>query len=364
MKKPFHQVILFFACTMGLTSMQAQDIYEEYDIYRSPIRVFVNKFSWTLTSGYGATNYKHSLQGYTFYQDLTNQYISANSADGSNGIYQGFENWFNGPTLGTAVSIADQTNVPFPRLNDPVNNPFLANNQLLLDADSIGLEFSGVSNTIPLLASLHFDLQKFRIGLGVQFEYVSVSALKPNVREDIIRPYVPNFNSTFNTKIFGLLGYKFHEYWDYSFVAELQVGRINAGRQFNTDALGIGQNLFVNLGVSIEKNLSEYFRVIVRPSYDFRNYTINIPSDVPTSIQHDYNMFAIQIGISINIPEIPRSPYQSDHVQLKHVITAPDGQLKEVRGQPMWKVQNPKVGQNHRRLWRYKLKNRRKIDPY
>lgn len=344
--------------------MQAQDIYEEYGIYRNPFRVFANKFSWTLTTGYGATNYKHSLQGYTYYQDLNNQYISANSSDASNGLYQGYENWFNGPALGPSVSIADQTNVPFPRLNDPVNNPFLANSQLLLDADSLGLEFSGISNTIPLLASVHYEFQKFRIGLGFQLEYVSVSALRPNVREDIIRPYIPNFSSTFNTKLFGILGYKFHEYWDYSFVAELQVGRINPGKQFNTNALGIGQNLFVNLGVSIEKNLSEYFRVVVRPSYDFRNYTINIPSDVPSSIQHDYNMFAIQIGVSINIPEIPRSPYKSDHVQLKHVITASDGQLMEVRGQPIWKAQNPKVGQNHRRLWRYKLKNRRKIDPY
>ena len=76
------------------------------------------------------------------------------------------------------------------------------------------------------------------------------------------------------------------------------------------------------------------------------------------------NAFFFQVGVSINIPEIPRSPMKSDHIQLKHVLSDDEGRLKEFRGQPIWKVQNPKVGQNHRRLWRYKLKNRRKLDPY
>jgi len=353
-----------FTCLLCFSKTSAQDIYEKYDIYRSPFRVFINKFSWTVSTGVGVTNYRHSLQGFTYYQDLNNQFISSNPTDISTGIYRGFGNWFNDPTIGPELLIADQTDVPFPRLNDPVNNPLLQNNQLLIDADSIGLGFSSVSTTIPILASLHYDIKDFRVGLGFQFERVSISPFKPTVREDIIRPYVPDFKSTNYTKLFGILGYKFHEYWDYSFVAEVQVGRIGSGSQFNTNALGIGQNLFINLGVNIEKNLSEYFRVVIRPSYDFRNYTINIPSDVPSSIQHDYNMFAIQIGISINIPEIPRAPEDSDHVQLKHVITAPDGRLMEVRGQPIWKVQNPKVGQNHRKLWRYKFKNKRKIDPY
>jgi hypothetical protein len=347
-----------------LNSLKAQDIYETYGIYRNPLMVFMNKFSWTLTTGYGATNYSHSLQGFTYYQDLENQFISSNPTDLTTGTYRGFENWLNNPNLGPELLIADLTDVPFPRLNDPVNNPLLQNNRILINSDSVGLGFSAVSSTIPVLVSVHYDINKFRIGLGFQYEKVIFSPLKPSVLGDVIRPYTPDFKSTSNTKIFGILGYKFHEYWDYSFVAELQVGRIGSGKEFNTNALGIGQNLFINLGINIEKNLSEYVRVVLRPSYDFRNYTVNIPSDIPSSIQHNYNMFAIQIGISINIPEIPRTPYESDHVQVKHVITTPNGDLREARGQPMWKVQNPKVGQNHRKLWRYKFKNKRKIDPY
>lgn len=353
----------------GAFASSAQDIYEKYNIYRSPLRVFLNKFSWTLSSGYGLTNYSHSLQGFYFYQDRQNQYVLSNlNEPGNLDVFQGFGQWFNNPALGPSIVVEDQTDVPFPYLSDPVNNPRLLNNQFLINADTAGLSFSSLSSTIPVLASVHYDYGKFRIGLGFQYERITIKPLRPSVQEDRIRDYDPGFKTTSNTKIFGLLGYQFYEYWDYTFVAEIQGGRVNAGSQFNTNAIGIGQNFFFNLGVSIEKNLSEYARIILRPSYDIKNYTVNIPGVLPgdagSSIQHNYNAFSIQIGLSLNIPEIPRAPYDSDHVQLKHVITAPNGQLVEVRGQSIWKKQNPKVGENHRKLWRYKLRNKNKIDPY
>ena len=112
------------------------------------------------------------------------------------------------------------------------------------------------------------------------------------------------------------------------------------------------------------KNLSEYFRVIFKPSYDFKNYNLSVPG-TSSSIKHKQPTWFFQFGISITFPEIPRSPIKSDHVQLKHVITDPSsGRLMEVRGQPIWKRQNPKVGENDRKLWRYKRKNRKKLNPY
>jgi hypothetical protein len=82
-------------------------------------------------------------------------------------------------------------------------------------------------------------------------------------------------------------------------------------------------------------------------------------------ILNNHHSFHLQFGITIKIPEIPRSPIEADHVQLKHVITDPaTGRLMEVRGQPFWKKQNPKVGENDRKLWRYKWRNKRKMHPY
>jgi hypothetical protein len=341
---------------------QNQDIYEKYDIYRSPFKVFINKFSWTLTSGYGLTNFKHDLAGYYFYQDATTQLILRNDLE-IPAVFQGYGNWLSEPIAGNPVIIQDIFEVPYQYLPNPVGNPDLNSDQYFVDADSIDLSFASKSSTIPLLLSVHYNIRDWRIGFGFQYEKILMEPLEPSFNETVIRNYQPGFKSTRYTKWFGMAGYKFHEYWDYTFVAELQVGAANLGPEINTSAIGIGQKLFVNFGVNIEHNLSEYFRVVIRPSYDFKRYTINIPDG--TDIKHNNSAWMIQGGLSVNIPEIPRSKQKSDHVQLKHVMTDPStGRLIEVRGQPIWKKQNPKVGENHRKLWRYKWKNRRKIDPY
>lgn len=358
--------IFVFVCCLAFpfywSAAQPKDIYAKYDIYRSPVRVLANKFSWTISSGYAATSYKHDLTGFYFFQDELNQFILSKENE-LGPVFEGYENWLSQPTPGVQVSLDDIYDVPYDYLEDPVNNPALQNRQFLADADTLSLGFSSIANTIPILASVHYDFQKFRIGLGFQYEAHYMSPLKPSVQEQIIRPYQPSFSKTHYTKFFGMLGYEFYEFWDYTFVLEVQLGRAKPGKEINTSAIGIGQNFYTNIGVNIERNLSEYMRVIVRPSYDIKSYVVNLPD--ASSIRHSNSAMMLQVGISINIPEIPRSPMASDHVQLKHVVTDPaTGRLMEVRGQPMWKKQNPKVGENHRRLWRYKLKNRRKIDPY
>lgn len=354
--------ICLYLLTAQVAWAQADDVYARYNIYRNPIKVFLNKFSWTVTSGYAATNYKHDLAGFYFFQDADNQYILSNQNElGS--VFSGYENWLSNPQQGAEVYRDDPFDVPYDYLPDPVNNPALQNTQFLANADTMDLGFSSIASTIPVLVSMHYDLRDFRFGIGFQYERHTINPLKPSVMENQIRPYQPSFEQTSYTKIFGTIGYQFYEFWDHTFVAELQLGRAKPGSQINTTAIGIGQNFFTNIGISIEHNLSEYFRVIIKPSYDVKSYVINLPD--ASSIRHTNNALMVQVGISINIPEIPRSPMASDHVQLKHVITDPaTGRLMEVRGQPMWKKQNPKVGENHPRLWRYKWRNRRKIDPY
>lgn len=354
-------VLISIFYVLGQSAMaQSEDIYKKYDIYRSPFRVFLNKFSWTVTTGYAATNYKHTLSGFYFFQDANSQLILSNKNEVGS-IFDGYGGWLNNPYSGSQ-SIDNQYDVPYSSLSNPVNNPALKSDQVLIDTDTASLTFAGVAPTIPVLVSVHYNFNKFRLGAGFQYEQHFMRPLKPSIMKDQIRSYTPGFNTHY-TKFFGILGYQFYEYWNHTFVLELQVGKANAGKQINTTAVGIGQNFFANLGVSIEKNFSEYFRLIVKPSYDFKGYTIDLPDG--SYVRHTNRAFMIQVGLSVNIPEISRSPIKSDHVQLKHVITDPkSGRLREVRGQPIWKVQNPKVGENHRRLWRYKLKNRGKIDPY
>ncbi len=337
-----------------------QSIYQKYNIYRDPVKVFLNKFSITLTTGYSRNTYKHDLSGVYFFQNRVEQFILPNS-ETLGSTFTGYDNWLNAPELGVETSLEDEFDVPFDYLNNPVNNPLLGNTEFLIDTDTADFGFKGTSGGIPILLSVHFNIADFRVGGGFSYEKQFIKELKPISFQDQVRAYQPNFKSTHYTKLFGLVGYRFYQFWRYDFVAELQVGRINAGKQFEKSAITRGT--FTNFGVSIENNWSEYFRVIIKPSFDFKKYTVNLPDG--TSINHSYPSFFVQVGLSINIPDIPRSPMKSDHVQLKHVYTDPKtGRLMEVRGQPIWKRQNPKVGENHRKLWRYKWKNKKKLNPY
>lgn len=323
--------------------------------------VFLNKFSITFTTGYGQTNYKHDLSGVYFYQDANNQFIFSNDIENLGTSFQGFTDWFNRPQLGFETSLEDPFDIPFDYLQNPVNNPLLQAETFFVDTDTTDFGFEGVGRGIPLNLMVHYEYQKFRIGLGFMYEKHFVRELEPTAFGDRVRNYQPNFKGTRYTRFYGMLGYKFYSFWSYDFVAELNVGKIGAGPQFNKSAISRG--LYTNFGISIENNWSEYFRVIIRPSIDFKSYTVNLPDGA--SVKHRQPSFFLQFGLSINIPEIPRSPMKSDHVQLKHVYTDPvTGRRMEVRGQPIWKRQNPKVGENHRQLWRYKRKNRKKLNPY
>ncbi|WP_420319043.1 hypothetical protein [Ekhidna sp.] len=348
---------------LGLISVQvlSQDIYQKYDIYRDPIKVMLNKISITVTSGMAFTNYSHQLEGVYFYQDAQSQFIFSNGIENLGSSFSGYTDWLNDPQLGFNTSLENPFDVPFGYLENPVNNPLLGDQTFLVDTDTTDFGFQGSSRGIPINLSVHYEFDEIRVGAGYSYEIHFLRPLDPTAYTDQVRSYQPNTVRTRYSRLYGMVGYKFHSFWSYDFVAELQVGRIRAGKQFNSGAISRG--MYTNLGISIENNWSEYFRVIIRPSVEFKSYSLTIPDG--SSVKHKYPTFAIQAGISINIPDIPRSPMNSDHVQLKHVYTNPvTGQRMEVRGQPIHKRQNPKVGENHRRLWRYKRKNRRKINPY
>lgn len=343
---------------------QKQGVYEKYNIYRSPARVFLNRFSFTLTTGYSRTYYKNDLEGVYFYQDRNAQYILPNNETLNLPQFRGFTDWLNNPTLGDEVSVRDPFDVPFTGLSNPVLNPELANGIYFVDTDTAAIRFRGVSGGIPITLQLHYNfMEKFRVGLGYTWEKHYVSELYPTSNQSVIRVYQPNVRATRYSRLFLTGGYKFYEYYNHLFVAEIQVGRITAGpNEFNQGL--ISRSIYLNAGVSIEKELSEYFRVIVKPSLDIKNYKVTLPNS-STELRTGYPTLHLQVGLSINIPEIPRTPYRNDHIQLKHVITDQrTGQLREVRGQPFYRWQNPKVGQNHRKLWRYKNRNKKKLDPY
>ncbi len=339
--------IVTFALVCSTGVLAQESIYQKYDIYRNPTRVILNQISITATTGYGATFYSHDLSGVYFYQDAQNQFIFNNNIENLGSTFTGFTDWLNDPQQGFETSIDNPFEVPYDYLPNPVNNPLLGDQTFLVNTDTVDFGFEGTSHGIPINLMLHYEYLDFRVGLGYSYERQFVRALSPTNFGDQVRDYEPNFKSTRFTRLYGMLGYKFYSWWWYDFVAELNIGRINQGpNQFNRGAISKG--LYYNFGVSIENNWSEYFRLIVRPSIDFKSYTVNIPDGA--SVRHRQPTFFVQFGVSINIPDIRRSPMASDHTQLKHVYTDPrTGRREEVRGQPITKRQNPKIGENHRR---------------
>jgi hypothetical protein len=327
----------------------------------------LNNIAWTLTTGYGNTLYQHDLKGFYLYQDPNGQFIRSKAGEvGLPELINGYYNWLNDPQLSDQVDIIERFDVPYDRLDSAVFNPRLNPVRLILDGDTANIKYESAWSSIPINLSGHYDFMNFRFGIGGSYERQWSKIMNPIGYEDQIRAYAPNFNATNYWRAYGILGYRIYDYWDYALVGELQVGKIWGTSQFNKDL--INRSVFVNVGLSFEHIWSEYFRIIVRPSYEIKQYTINLPAaqDLPAgSLVHNYNSFFIQAGVSINIPEIRRSPINNDHVQLKHVITDPvTGRLEEVRGQPIWKKQNPKVGENHRKLHRYRWRNKKKLNPY
>jgi len=127
--------------------------------------------------------------------------------------------------------------------------------------------------------------------------------------------------------------------------------------------------MYFNIGFPIEYEFSEYFRAYIRPSYEFKNYTIT--SHLGDILHHHPTLF-MHFGVRYNIPEIPRckikslNPPGNDYpedftnkhcrIQKKHIHGD-----RAFRGQPFYKKQNPKIGENHPNLIKYRLFNRRKL---
>ena len=269
---------------------------DENGIERSRIRQILNQFSLTLMTGYGRTFYSHDLSDFSLLQKENTFYIIDNATVTETGANVGFSNWMTDPERAEGV--------------------YKGPNDVLINSDSTGLGFKVKGTSIPLILSLQYNISRFRLGVGVAAEFHKIRTFKPSFDENLLNEYEEESINTLQTRIFGTVGARVWDYWDYSFVVDAQFGKHNRGSAFNKSQMS--QGMYFNLGVAIEKNLSEYFRVIVRPAYEFSGYTMNLPeSDL--SIKNKAPMLYVQAGISLTYPEIPRCPIKSCHTQMKHI---------------------------------------------
>ncbi len=343
---------------VGTISAQNNDPYAAFMVQRvekNPIREFLNKFSFSFTGGYGRTFYKHQLPGYGVINkddSLFSGLYLFNISDSVSTTFTAYQHWLTTPRESTITR--------FENIDE--------GNQLLSDTARLG--YKGNSAAIPFTLTIHYNfLERFRLGGGIAYEIHHLPTMEALVGNDIIGPYEPIKNSVGFLRYFGMAGGKIYEELGWAYFVDIQIGKVKMGKTF--DRATVTNGLFFNIGFPVEYEFSEYFRGFVRPSFEFKNYRVAI-GDI-RAITHQQPALLVHFGFRYNIPEIPRCPLKAKNpsgydyhknftnktcrIQKKHVHGN-----KAYRGQPFYKEQNPKIGENYRQLHKYRFFNRRKLN--
>jgi len=296
-----------------------------------PRSLFKN-FRFGLSTGLGNTFFSHTLDGYSIYQ-LAGQAPTIYPTASGAGIR--LTNWVN------AIAADSTGAVP---------------GGLTINSDTAKLGFKANALNIPLKATLHYEYKKFRIGGGYSYELMTIGKFHSISYTDKVNEFKLGSSTGFMKKYFGLLGFSFFRLDDYLFTADVNIGGFKPGANF--DKGSIKKGIYVNLGVTVERQLSEYLTGFVRPSFDYKKYTLNIPGN---GLDHHINAFYVNVGVTYTLPELKKCFHKECRIQINH---AHGNREYRSRVHPIYKKQNPGYGENDPTLIKYKGKNKRKLNPY
>jgi hypothetical protein len=300
---------------------------------------------------HGSNAFRHVLRNFHFgaYTGIGKTFFNS-KLDGF-GVYQAPN---SAPELFTTSTATRYTNW----INNAGVDTTPPANYVVANLGTRGLGFKGTALNIPLGGTLHYEFNRYRIGGGYSYELMRIGTLHSKILSDKISDMSPASASALVRKYWGTAGVSFYRWNDYLFTADLQVGNYKLKTGYNSAQ--VTTTTFFNLGVVIERNLSEYFKVYVRPTYEIKSYTL-VPPESGQAIHYNINALYAQVGFTYSIPELPRCFLKDCHVQINH----PHGN-KEYRSRrhPIYKKQNPGYGENDPALIKYKGKNKSKLNPY
>jgi len=337
-------MVIFLTITIPLAAQDDRDVSIPLDhFYAKPVngglRNFLSKFHFSLSTGYGQTFYKQDLSEFAVFQQSDSMPVLFNGEGGIPGTINGYRYWFN-----RAEGSGDRNYSPA--------------TDFVVNGDTSNLAFEGRGWSIPINFTVHFEFDRYKVGGGFMMEYHRPGEMAPNRFSDQINPYQPDFNSTFYKKYYFLFGAKVYRYNYYVLSADAHIGGYSLSRKF--DKSQISRGIYFNLGVTLESELSEYVRVFMRPSYDFKTFTLNLP-DGAQSVRTNMNALYVQFGITYRIPELKRCYIKECRTQINHQ----HGNMQyRSRVHPWYKKQNPHHGENYPTLIKYKGKNKKKMNPY
>jgi hypothetical protein len=341
-------VILF--TTVSLTGNAQDPDAKEATIpldhfYADPIngglRNFLSKFHFSLSTGYGHTFYKQDLSDFNLLQQANQAPFIFRKDLNINGgsVSTGYSYWFN-------------------RIEAEENRAFNTGTDFLVSSDTSDLAFKGGGMSIPLNFSIHYEFDRYKIGAGYMFEYHRPSTMSPTVFSDQINTYEPDFNSTFYQKYYIMFGAKVYRYYYWVLSVDAHLGGFNLSGKF--DKAQVQKGLYFNIGTTIEREMSEYLRFFVRPSFDLKSFTLEMP-ETDVSIRTGMNALYVNFGVTYRISRLKRCFLKNCKTQVNHQ----HGNMEyRSRVHPFYKNQNPHHGENYPTLIKYKGKNKKKMNAY
>jgi hypothetical protein len=297
------------------------------------LRPWLSKLNWSLSTGYGSTAFKHDLAGYSIVQ----QPDSMPQIFPNGNISSRYTNWTNDVSTSSGATQAGS---------------------FVVSSDTSELGFKSKMISIPLKATVHVEFDRYRIGAGYSFDYTRVGEFKPISHAGDIKSFKMDKQGFFMKHYFGMIGASVYRYYEYNLVVDANIGGYKLGKQWNKSLMQKG--IYFNLGATVERDFSEYFRVFVRPSYEVKSYKLTIPESAG-AIKHTLNAFYINFGVTYRLPELRRCFLKNCRAQMNHVH---GNKEYGSRAHPFYKKQNPHYGENYPTLIKYKGKNKNKLNPY
>ena len=294
-------------------------------------RKVLSKINFGIGTGFGNTFFSHKLDGFGIYQlpGVNPQIFSGTPATR-------YGNWVNDVSIDKSA---------------------ISGSAYVTPAGATDLSFKGNALNIPLQAFAYYSFSRYRIGAGYSYELMSIGSLAPTSLGDQIRDFQPPSPTGFVRKYYAIIGASFYRVGDYLFTGDLQIGDFKPKSNFAPSVTG---GMYYNLGVTIERDFSEYFKGFVRPSYEIKSYSLAVPES-GKAIDHTINAFYLNVGVTYRIPELSRCFIKDCHAQINH---AHGNKEYRSRRHAMYKKQNPGYGENDKKLIKYRGKNNRRINPY
>jgi hypothetical protein len=297
-------------------------------------RSFFKDFHFSLSTGYGNTFFRHTLPGFGVMQPKGYDSRIFSTASGAR-----YTNWVNTVVADTLVGGSDS---------------------FFISSDTARLGFKGLGFNIPLKATLHYEfLGRYRIGGGYSYELMFIGHMRPITYKDQLSGFQPSSNAGFMKKYFGMAGFSFYRLGSFLFTGDVNVGGYKPGNNFTMGLIKKG--VYANAGVTIEKEFSENLQVFARPSFEIKNYTLSVPGAGGAAIVHYFNAFYVNVGITWSLPALPKCFHKECQAQINH---AHGDREYRSRMHKFHQKQNPMYGENFPKLFKYKRKNEKKMNPY